>query len=397
MKLLKNFIFFILFVCLVLFVLWTGLNLGKRYVFSQNERFARYSTEEGVELIQPDDKDAVMIFVDYGDTASSLAKKLEEKKIISQPFLFTVLSKLNGFDGAYQYGTHFVKKDMPYDEIMFMLTQKPSTKQVLFREGLSYLQIKETLKKAGIAFDEALMDDMVNNPSKYNFQYDFLKNIGNSEQRDNILQGYLFPDTYTFDLNTDSKSIISTMLYNMSQKVKDDQFERATRLDMSYDQIITLASIIEKEAGNTQEMYKISRVFHNRLAQGMPLQSCATVNYLREQEGLDPVFIVSYEDLNRESPYNTYRSAGLPPGPICNPGLEAIRAALYPHTAEKNLLFFSATGQGDNVFASSFEGHLRNINEYLVSYAQAQGLSTKVANSDGQIYTEGADLVSTKP
>lgn len=398
---LKNFkrlIFFVLFIVLVLGTLWLGFRIGNRYVLSQNERFSHYASEQASEnFLKPDDQDAIMIFVDYGDTASRLAQKLVEKEVISQPFLFTALSKLNGFDGAYQYGTHFVKKNMPYDEIMFVLTQKPSTKAVLFREGLSYLQIKKTLQNAGVAFDEALMDDIVKNPAKYDFQYDFLKNLSNVDKRDNLLQGYLFPDTYTFDLNTDSRSIIATMLYNMDQKAKEDQFVRAKKIGMTYDQIITLASIIEKEAGNTQEMYKISRVFHNRLAQDMPLQSCATINYLREEEGLDPVFIVSYKDLNRESAYNTYKHTGLPPGPICNPGLEAIRAALYPYTADKNLLFFSATGKGDNVFASNFEGHLKNINQYLVSYAQEKGLQTKVENNEGQIYTEGAELVSVDP
>lgn len=389
---------FSLLILLIFFfcVLALGFFLGNRYVSSQNERFSRYASAEGAEWVKQleSDKDAVMIFVDYGDNASSLAQKLLEKDLISQPFLFTILSKLNGFDGAYQYGTHFVKKNMPYDEIMFLLTQKPSVKQVLFREGLSYLQMKQVLKQAGVSFDEALMDDIVKNPEKYNFQYDFLKNISNSSQRDNLLQGYLFPDTYTFDLNTDAKSILSMMLFNMSNKATEDQQKRAKSLGMSYDQVITLASIIEKEAGNTQEMYKISRVFHNRLAQGMPLQSCATVNYLREQEGKDPVFIVSAEDLNRENPYNTYKNAGLPPGPICNPGLEAIRAALYPYTAEKDLLFFSATGLGDNVFASTFEEHLKNVNQYLVPYAAQQGIQTTVANSGNQVYTEGGEIVS---
>ena len=135
---------------------------------------------------------------------------------------------------------------------------------------------------------------------------------------------------------------------------------------MTLDEVITLASIIQMESAIPLDMYKVSRVFHNRLEYGDKLQSCATVNYLRRQQGKEPIFIVSEEDMEMDSPYNTYLYEGLPPGPICSPGLEAIHAALYPDIDSPNLYYFVSKGDGENYFSSSYEEHERAVEEYLV-------------------------------
>lgn len=397
-------------ILLMFIILFLGFRLGNRYVNSQNERFSQYdlqsrkdktlaveSEEENgkntpaFEITQ-DTPGAIMLYVNRGDSAKEIAKQLQAKGVIKHPILFEILSKLNGFDGGYQYGTHFVRKNMPYDELMFMLTQQPSTSKILFREGLSYKEMKQVMKEKGLVFDEALMDDMVEHPKKYNLSTSILENLNFNSDRQHLLQGYLFPDTYTFDLNTDAESILETMLENMGSQILPEQYERAKKLNMTFDEVITLASIIEKEAGNLSEMYKISRVFHNRLDQDMPLQSCATINYIRSENNLPPVLIVSQTDLDKDDPYNTYLHKGLPPGPICNPGLEAIRAALYPDTSEKDLLFFSATGKGDNVFAATFDGHLQNIEKYLLPSAKENGFTGDVVSKDGTVYSEGGDI-----
>lgn len=396
-------------ILLIIGVLVFGFTLGYRYVISQNERFSRYDTNDlsGDPLSEENKKivitqntpGAIMVYVRLGDRTSDIAKRLEEAGVINHPTLFVLMSKLNGFDGGYQYGTHFIKKGMTYDEIMYNLTLRPSATSITFREGLTYKQMKQVLREAGVQFDEAEMDDVVQNPTKY-FSYPFLSQIKRTPDRDWLLQGYLFPDTYEFDLNTDSRSIIDTLLRNTQRRISEDYYKRAEKLGMTMDQVITLASIIQMESGNIPEMYKISRVFHNRLEKGMPLQSCATINYVRMENNLPRLIVVSETDLKSDTPYNTYIHKGLPPGPICNPGLEAIRAALYPSIdpGDKGLLYFAATGDGTNVFSSTFEEHVQNVRKYVLPLAQEQGFQGNLDSGDGAVYSSGGDIiVPTKP
>lgn len=393
---------------ILVLVLVLGFALGYRYVISQNARFSRYDTndlsgdlssEENQKIvITQDTPGAVMVYVHLGDRTSDIAERLQEAGVIEHPLLFSLMSKINGFDGGYQYGTHFIKKDMTYDEIMYNLTLKPSASNITFREGLSYKQMKQELRAEGVQFDEAEMDDIVQNPSKYFSDYRFLDALtdANLKERPWLLQGYLFPDTYAFDLNTNAQLIIQTMLNNVEHRIGEEYYTRAQKLGFTMDQIITLASIIEAESGNIQEMYKISRVFHNRLAQGMPLQSCATINYVRSERNLPRLLVVSETDLKMESAFNTYQNAGLPPGPICNPGLEAIRAALYPSTDpdEKKLMYFAATGDGNNVFAETFDDHLANVRKYVLPMAKENGFSGEIDSSMGAVYSSGGDIVA---
>lgn len=307
------------------------------------------------------------IFIDFGDATKQIALKLEKQGLIQSKTVFQVLSKLNGFDGNYQYGTHYLRPNMGYDELMFTLTLKPNRVLVVIPEGSTYIDIKNILKKSNIYFNEARMDKLMNSPEVFE-HFDFLDGIKRTPGRNFLLDGYLFPDSYYFDQNASEASILSTMLNNTHYKLLEQYYERANALNMTMDQVIILASIIQKESAISQEMYKVSRVFSNRLAKNMSLESCATINYLRQQEGLEPVFLVKDKDLNRESAYNTYKNPGLTPGPICNPGAEAISAALYPDTSaeSKNYLYFCAAGKtGKNVFANTLAEHQANIEKYL--------------------------------
>ena len=307
------------------------------------------------------------VFIDFGDASKQIAAKLESQGLIKSKTVFQVLSKLNGFDGNYQYGTHYLRPNMGYDELMFTLTLKPDRVLVVIPEGSTYIDIKNILRKSGISFNEAKMDKLMNSPEKFE-HFDFLDGIKRTPGRNFLLDGYLFPDSYYFDCNASEISILSTLLNNTHYKLLDQYYERANTLNMTMDQVIILASIIQKESSVSQEMYKVSRVFSNRLAKGIALESCATINYLRQQERLEPVLLVKDNDLNRESAYNTYKNPGLTPGPICNPGAEAISAALYPDTSaeSRNYLYFCAAGKtGRNVFANTLQEHQANIEKYL--------------------------------
>ena len=168
-----------------------------------------------------------------------------------------------------------------------------------------------------------------------------------------LFRSYLFPDTYKFDMNTDEEEIIAKFLANAEMKILPEFYTRAAELGLTMDQVMTLASIIEKESGSIQDMFMVSGVFHNRIRSTRSdmqyLQSCATINYLREQQGLEAILVVSNEDMAIKSAYNTYANPGLPPGPICSPGLDAIKAALYPE--KHGYFYFVADGESNNIYA----------------------------------------------
>ena len=229
-----------------------------------------------------------------------------------------------------------------------------------------------------MAFNDAELDACMNSANLF-VDYTFISQIKTNPERDYILNGYLFPDTYYFDMNADAEAIVRTFLRNMENKLQEDYYFRAEKLGMTMDEVIVLASIIQNEANvkleNITDMVLISAVFHNRLNSDDPsmrkLQSCATINFLREKDGLKKVWAASTADQMRESPYNTYMYEGLPPGPICMPGVYAIQAALYPEP-NVNYYFFCATGDGGTAFAVTYKEHQANVAAYEQYWVDAE-------------------------
>ena len=176
------------------------------------------------------------------------------------------------------------------------------------------------------------------------------------------LEGYLFPTTYRFAKYSKPENMIRTMVAFMSKAVTPERRARAAELGMSVHEVLTLASVIEKETGAAEERRLISAVFHNRLRRKIPLQSDPTVIYALE--GFDGN--LRKRDLGVDSPYNTYRVRGLPPGPIANPGLESILAALYP--AKASYLYFVSRNDGTHHFSSTLAEHNRAVDKYQRKY-----------------------------
>jgi len=349
-----------------------GVFLGYNYVMSQTERFdalEKAIIEEKL-VITEETPGAVMLIIETGDNTAAIAKKLKEAKLIDNELFFTIMSKFNGFDGGYLAGTHFLTAELTYDEMMYILCQEPKAKKIYFPEGVTYIQMKNILRDSGLAFDEAELDAYMNSANRF-VDYRFISEIDIDKDRDFILNGYLFPDTYEFDMNADADTIIRTFLRQMDKELLDDFYFRAEKLGMTIDEVIVLASIIQNEANisadHISDMFLISAVFHNRLNSEDPtmrkLQSCATINFLREKDGLPRVWAASSADQMRENPYNTYLYEGLPPGPICMPGRLAIQAALYPEP-NANYYFFCATGDGGTAFATTYKEHLENVAKY---------------------------------
>ena len=345
-----------------------GVFLGYNYVMSQNARFKNLekSITNGDLVINQDTPGAVMIVIRSGDTTGDIAENLKNAGLIKNTLTFSIMSKFNGFDGGYLAGTHFLTPDLTYDEMMYLLCQEPEVVRITFPEDITYQGIKEKLKKAGLSFNEKHLDECMNSPDLF-VNYSFVSAISTNEDRDFILSGYLFPDTYDFDMNASEEEIISTFLRNMNNKLYDEFYERAAKLGMSMDEVITLASLIQMETTDKTDMLYISAVFHNRLNSEDPdmqfLGSCASINYLREKAGMSHVWAATSQDLEWDNPYNTYYYRGLPPGPICMPSLDAIQAALYPEP-NCNFMYFCAKGDGHTAFAMTKEEHEENVEKY---------------------------------
>lgn len=307
--------------------------------------------------------DAVQVEIPMGSDTKDIAKILKSGGLIDNPQIFKVVSKLNGYDGKYQAGTHILKKGLELKSIMEILISKPESVKITIPEGLTYKQIVKKFVAKGIA-----IEDKFDYAMKYDkYDYDFIKQIKNTNNREFILEGYLFPDTYEFAMNPGEKEIINIMLKNFDSKLTKEHYKRAQELGMSMDQIITLASIIEREVSSSSDRRLVSAVFHKRLKSNQPylqkLQSCATLQYIFLNKEGKVHEQISYNDTMVEDAYNTYLHAGLPPGPICSPGMDSINAALYPDE-DTDYMFFIATGDGTTKFTKSYSEHLKAMKQY---------------------------------
>lgn len=365
-----------------------GVIFGYNYVISQEERFdaLQEQIDNGTLVIDKNTEGAVVLVVEMGDSTGDIADKLLEMGLINNTFVFSLMSKVNGFDGAYVAGTHYLIPGLSYDEIMYFLTLEPSQVTVTIPEGTTYVELKAILHDAGLNFDDAEFDECMNSPDLF-VDYDFISSIEIDPDRDYILAGYLYPDTYKFDVNASPETIIRKFLNNMENKLYDEYYARAEQIGMSMDEVITLASIIQQESGKVSDMMYISAVFHNRLDSDDEsmryLGSSATINYLVELQGGTPSLLHTEAETNIDSPYNTYTNPGLPPGPICMPGLDAISAALYPEP-NCGYMYFCATGDGGTAFAVTLAEHEENVATYSANWSVGADMSDTYETGDDE-------------
>jgi UPF0755 protein len=355
---LKRLTFVLTVIIVFVFIFSVGALYTYRGTIASDDKVV--TTEVKIPTTSPE---AVLVEIPMGSDTSKISQILGEQGIIKKPQIFKIVSKLNGFDGKYQAGTHVLKKGLNLETIMQILIGKPESIKVTIPEGLTYKQIVKTFVKKGVA-----IEDSFNSAMKYEkYDYDFVKQITNVNNREFVLEGYLFPDTYEFAMNADEKTIISIMLDNFNSKLTKEHYKRAKELGMSMDQIIILASIIEREASTSADRRLVSAVFHKRLKSNdqnlKKLQSCATLQYVfLNQEGKVHE-LLTYKDTTVDNAYNTYIHPGLPPGPICSPGMDSINAALYPDE-DTEYMFFIATGDGTTKFTKTYTEHLKAMKEY---------------------------------
>lgn len=290
----------------------------------------------------------VDIKINAGMSFDQIVDLLKRKGIVKDEFLFEIVGRLTDADRRIKRGYyHFSDAISPYGILKKLIDGRVVEITVTIPEGLNLWQIAQRLEAAGILKKEMFLT--------LAFNREFL----NSLRIDGpSLEGYLFPDTYRFPLGIDAKEVIKTMVNNLRSHFSDEMRLAAQRMNFSELEILTLASIIEKEARVDEERPLISAVFHNRLKRGMPLQADPTTIY--DLKGKR--HIVTKQDISRKSPYNTYIIKGLPPGPIASPGIASIRAALYP--ADVPYLYFVYSGNGRHLFSSTKEEHLRAVKRY---------------------------------
>jgi UPF0755 protein len=371
---LRRTLFVLIVIILLIGATIFGYFTGFSFVENQNMRLGNLAALMAYHDSSPitaETPTAVEVYIPRESDTGDIAKILRQSGLIGSEFAFLMLSKFNGYDGNYRSGTHYLLPEMSYDEMMLVLTYQPKPVTITFPEGLTYLQVKQRLLDAGMRFNGDILDEMMRRPGLFP-EYSFISEIDMSDQREWALQGYLWPDTYQFDVNMTEEQIVRTFLRNTEAKLEQNGYiERARAQEMRLDQVITLASIVQTE-GPDEEMARIGRVFLNRIREGMPLQSCATINYLRLELGEEPVLWVKNDDLVRfaNNAYNTYRDgSGLPPGPINSPGMSAIEGVLWPATERTwanagYYYYFVARGDGTNDFSQTYEEHEEKAQYY---------------------------------
>lgn len=291
---------------------------------------------------------SIDVVIKKGSGSAAVASTLKKSGVIRFETVFRLYSKITG-EKLYRAGLHNVNSGMSYREISTVLEQPPKDDDytVTIPEGYELRQIADLLEDSGIINREVFLREAESG----RFDFDFVTQI---PQRENRLEGYLFPDTYSFGTDESEHEIIQRMLENFNNKAMPIINEANS--GKSVDEIVILSSVIEREAASDDDRGKVASVFVNRLNKGMKLESCATVQYiLKERKS-----VLSTADTQIDSPYNTYRNSGLPIGPIASPGIKSIQAALYPE--QTNYLYFMASkDRKTSVFAETYEQHLENM------------------------------------
>ena len=322
-------------------VIILSLIIGSLYIY-----FGKYITING--------GDNYIIFK-KNSTLEQVAKQLQEKNIVKSQDAFIYYAKAKGLKRSIEGGNFIIEPNTKLNDLIIRLKAGKSEFSVItIPEGHTLYQIASKLEENKLVKKEDMLKEELNilkaNTlilSKKDVFYD--------------LEGYLFPDTYYFPNDAKKGEVINIMVDRFKLVFTDKYKARAKELAFDVNEVVTIASLIEREAANDSERSRIAGVIHNRLKIGMPLQVDAAVIYAntKGEKNIDKVY---YNTLKIKSKYNTYLYKGLPPGPIASPGKPSIEATLYP---EKNdYLYYVAKGNG-HVFSKTYEEHLINVKKYI--------------------------------
>lgn len=309
-------------------------------------------------MISPVDEtstEGLIVEIPQGSSLRKASSILHSNNLIKNERVFLLYAKLNEKESI-KAGRYSISKSNSTHEILDILNKGAIAidNKITIPEGYEVRNIAQTLESAGILSADEFIET-ANNVELFKKDYDFL-----SSESILSLEGYLFPDTYYINNDMNSEDIIRLMLNRFENIYKSNQLEeRLLEKNITLNEFITMASIVEREAVLQEERPVIAGVFYKRLSINMPLQSCATVQYIIKER--KP--ILSIADTKIESPYNTYINSGLPPAPIASPGLNSMLATLEPE--ETDFIFFVARGDGGHEFSKTYDEHLRAKKKYL--------------------------------
>ena len=334
----KKYIFSLLALGPLLALLWLSLYTGHLY-------------------LKPYSGSAQTFVIAKGESFSQINYRLKQKELIPAPRLFYKLAQWRGTVEKLRSGTYQIATGMRMSDIMDLLTKGSQVFiDVTIAEGKNMFEIAQILGQKELVSAAKFLE--LAQDSK------FIASLGITAER---AEGYLYPDTYKFEIPADGKNIISIMVKNFFKKTKYINLEKTP---FTLHQLITLSSIVEKETGAASERPIIAGVFLNRLKKRMRLQSDPTTIY-----GIYETFNgnLRKKHLLQKTPYNTYQISGLPVGPIANPGIEAIEAVLKPQ--RHNFLYFVSKNDGTHVFTSTYKDHLRAVDNWQKRRANRKGRS----------------------
>jgi UPF0755 protein len=284
-----------------------------------------------------------------GESFTSVTGRLYSEGIIPSKFNFKVAGFIYGAQTKVKAARYKIPNDISYLDLLDLFVNGPAEylRAVRINDGQTLKWLGAKVKR-DVGIDSAAFVNLANSK-------EFVNSLGLNASS---LEGYLFSKTYKMYENTSTEEALQIFHKGFTDFFVDSLKQRAKKIGLSVHQVLTLASIIKGETNLVDEMPTISAVYHNRLRIGMRLQADPTIQYLLPGGWRT----LTYRDLRIESPYNTYKFAGLPPGPINNPGKNAIMAALYPD--KNNYLYFVAGGNGGHKFAKSYSDHLKNVAQY---------------------------------
>lgn len=294
--------------------------------------------------------------VEEGDSLYRVSERLKEEGVIRSALWFRRKGQEEGIDRLIKPGTLVIEPGSDIQDVFSQLTldrQLRAQIRVTFPEGFTLYQMANRLEEQDIVsagdFLEAV--EAYYQDGSYDFEDDQLYFP---------LEGYLFPDTYFFEVGVAAEDIVGVMARQMEQVLTQEWRQRAEEMGLSIHEVLTLASLVEKEAFGDFERPTIAGVMYNRMEIDMLLQFCSSVIYGLD-DGQELANRLLYRDLEEKHPFNTYQRKGLPPGPIANPGRASIEATLYP---EDNEHLYFVVGDGGHNFSREYRDHLKNVEAY---------------------------------
>lgn len=295
-----------------------------------------------------ENEDIRCVEISSGTHFIQVAQILEREGIIIGVKRFRLFARLKGIKKEIKAGDYLFHTAMTPSEVLDKLVKgEYRTHKVTIPEGFTMFQIADLLEEEGLIEKEKFLK-CASDPV-------FVHSLA---VKGNSLEGFLFPDTYLLRKGMGEERVLNKMVARFNEMFKEQYVQRAEELNMSREEVVTLASIVEKETSDPSERHLIAAVFRNRLKRGMMLQSDPTVIYgMKDFNGN-----LTKEDLRTKTPYNTYMIRGLPPQPIANPGEESIKAVLYP--SPKKYLYFVSKNDGTHHFSATLKEHNRAVNRY---------------------------------